>query len=76
QLQKLLRALQPGDTLVVSRLDRLGRSLSDLIQRTQEIEQSGAHLKSLTETIDTTTATGRLVFHLLGSLAEFERNLT
>jgi len=72
ELQTVLRA---GDTLVVWRLDRLGRSLPDLIERVSYLETQGVALKSLHESIDTSTSTGKLVFHLFGALAEFERNL-
>ena len=64
-----------GDTLVVWRLDRFGRSLKDLIARVAELEQGGVGFRSLTESIDTTTAGGRLVLHVFGALAEFEREL-
>jgi len=72
-LKKALDALQKGDTLVVWRLDRLGRSMRQLVDTAEEIQNKGAHLRSLTETIDTTTAGGRVLFHVLGALAEFER---
>jgi len=64
-----------GDTLVIWRLDRLGRSLKGLINLVEKLERQGVGLKSLQENIDTTTSGGRLVFHLFGALAEFERNL-
>lgn len=75
QLENALRALRKGDTLAVWRLDRLGRSLVDLVEIITGLEQRGVEFESLTEGIDTTSATGRLVFHLFASLAEFERNL-
>lgn len=75
KLDKLLAGLQAGDVLTVWRLDRLGRSLPHLIEIVRDLETKGAHLKSLTEGIDTTTAQGRLTFHLMGALAEFERAL-
>ena len=75
QLDKLLKGLGAGDILVVVRLDRLGRSLPHLIDVVRELEGQGAGLLSLTEAIDTTTAGGRLIFHLMGALAEFERAL-
>ena len=75
ELSNCLKALRAGDTLVVWRLDRLGRSLPDLVQIVAQLEARGVQLESLQERIDTSTATGRLVFHLFGSLAEFERNL-
>lgn len=66
---------RPGDGLVVWRLDRLGRSLSDLIALVRRMEGAGVQLRSLTEGIDTSTPNGRLTFHLFGALAEFERAL-
>ena len=72
EVRKLLRA---GDTLVVWRLDRLGRSLKDLLDWVTYLDTQGVALKSLHEAIDTSTSTGKLVFHLFGALAEFERNL-
>jgi DNA invertase Pin-like site-specific DNA recombinase len=74
-LKRAFEDLRAGDTLVVWRLDRLGRSLKDLIGRAEDLEQRGAGLKSLHEAIDTNSSGGRLVFHLFGALAEFERNL-
>jgi len=74
-LEKVKDLLRPGDTLVVWRLDRLGRSLRDLIKTVREVEEQGAGFQSLQEAIDTTTPTGKLTFHLFGALAEFERNL-
>jgi DNA invertase Pin-like site-specific DNA recombinase len=74
-LATVFDVLRPGDTLVIWRLDRLGRSLKHLIQLIEELEKRKVGLKSLQENIDTTTAGGRLVFHLFGALAEFERNL-
>ena len=64
-----------GDTLVVWRLDRFGRSLKDLVGKMETLEEKGVGFKSLTEGIDTTTAQGRLTFHIFGALAEFEREL-
>lgn len=61
--------------MVVWRLDRLGRSLKDLIDWMKYLDTEGVALKSLQESIDTSTATGKLVFHVFGALAEFERNL-
>jgi len=75
KLDKILDRLQAGDVLTVWRLDRLGRSLPHLIEIVRDLEAKGAHLQSLTEGIDTTTAQGRLTFHLMGALAEFERSL-
>lgn len=75
ELDGCLKALRKGDTLVVWRLDRLGRSLRDLIQLTQDLQGRGIGLESLTEKIDTISTTGKLVFHVFATLAEFERNL-
>ena len=72
QLKDVLRA---GDTLVVWRLDRLGRSLKDLIAWVGYLEEREVGLRSLHEAIDTTTPTGKLTFHVFGALAEFERAL-
>jgi DNA invertase Pin-like site-specific DNA recombinase len=74
-LGKAKEQLRKGDTLVVWRLDRLGRSLRDLIDWAAYLESKGVGLKSLQESIDTTTPGGKLVFHMFGALAEFERNL-
>jgi len=72
---KAQTALREGDTLVVWRLDRLGRSLKHLIDTVNELDARGVGFKSLNENIDTTTPGGRLVFHIFGALAEFEREL-
>ena len=74
-LQDALAYLRQGDTLVVWRLDRLGRSLKHLIEIVTMLDERGIGLQSLQESIDTTTSGGRLVFHIFGALAEFERNL-
>jgi DNA invertase Pin-like site-specific DNA recombinase len=74
-LTGVLEMARSGDTLVVWRLDRLGRSLKHLIHLVEKLEHQGIGLRSLQENIDTTTNGGRLVFHLFGALAEFERNL-
>lgn len=74
-LNRALAAVQGGDVLVVWRLDRLGRSLGFLIDLIARLGDSKAGFQSLTEAIDTTTAGGRLVFHMMGALAEFERSL-
>jgi DNA invertase Pin-like site-specific DNA recombinase len=74
-LDEALSYVRKGDTLVVWRLDRLGRSLPHLITTLTALEQRGIGFKSLTENIDTTTSGGKLIFHILGALAEFERNL-
>jgi DNA invertase Pin-like site-specific DNA recombinase len=74
-LARTLDALREGDTLVVWRLDRLGRSLKHLIELITELEQKKIHFSSLQESINTTTSSGKLFFHIFGALAEFERNL-
>jgi DNA invertase Pin-like site-specific DNA recombinase len=74
-LDQALGQLRAGDTLVVWRLDRLGRSLPHLIETITSLENQGIGFKSLTENIDTTTSGGKLIFHIFGALAEFERNL-
>ena len=74
-LAAALDYLRPGDTLVVWRLDRLGRSLKHLIETVTDLRDRGIGFKSLTEQIDTTTPGGKLVFHVFGALAEFERDL-
>ena len=75
KLEAVLDHLRPGDTLVVWRLDRLGRNLRHLIATVNDLATAGVGFKSLTEGIDTTTPSGRLTFHLFGALAEFEREL-
>lgn len=75
ELQKCLEFLRPDDTLVIFKLDRLGRSIRDLIDIAAKLQQRGIHLQSITEGIDTTTPAGKLVFHFLAALAEFERDL-
>ncbi|MBI1748615.1 MAG: recombinase family protein [Acidobacteria bacterium] len=75
ELAQCLKALRVGDTLVVWRLDRLGRSLSDLVRIVGELEQRGVGFESITEKIETGSAAGKLIFHVFASLAEFERNL-
>jgi DNA invertase Pin-like site-specific DNA recombinase len=74
-LEEALNYVRKGDTLVVWRLDRLGRSLPHLIATMTHLEERGIGFKSLTENIDTTTSGGKLIFHIFGALAEFERNL-
>ena len=74
-LEKVKELLRAGDTLVVWRLDRLGRSLRDLIGWMTYLDEEKVGLLSLHEAIDTTTTSGKLTFHLFGALAEFERNL-
>ena len=75
ELDRLLDQLRPGDTIVVWRLDRLGRSLKHLIQIVEDLADRGVGFRSLTESIDTTTAGGKLIFSIFGALAEFERAL-
>jgi DNA invertase Pin-like site-specific DNA recombinase len=74
-LAEVLGYLRPGDTLVVWRLDRLGRSLRHLIETVAALAVRGIGFRSLTEQIDTTTPGGKLIFHVFGALAEFERDL-
>lgn len=75
ELEQCRKALRSGDTLVVWRLDRLGRSLADLVQVVMELEHDGIGFESLSEKIDTSSASGKLMFHVFASLAEFERQL-
>jgi len=74
-LKELFGHIREGDCVIVWRLDRIARSLKDLIDLAAELEHRGAQLISLHENIDTTTTTGKLFFHIFGALAEFERNL-
>ena len=74
-LNRALRTLRAGDKLVVWRLDRLGRSLVNLIQLLDQLGEKGVRFHSLNENIDTTSSGGRLVFHMMAALAEFERTL-
>ena len=74
-LNRVLAFLRDGDTLVVWKLDRLGRSMTHLLQAVADLEARGIGFRSLTEQIDTTTPTGRLVFHVFGALGQFERDL-
>jgi len=74
-LEKAKEILRKGDVLIVWRLDRLGRSIRDLIDWVTRLEEVGIGFKSLQESIDTTTSSGKLVFHIFAALAEFERNL-
>lgn len=75
ELQHCLKALREGDSLLVWRLDRLGRNLQDLIQIVRDLEARGITFRSLKESIATDGPTGKLVFHLFAALAEFEREL-
>ena len=74
-LDKLLKYVRPGDTVVVWKLDRLGRSLKHLIELVQIFNERGIGFKSLQENIDTTTASGKLFLHIFGALTEFEREI-
>jgi DNA invertase Pin-like site-specific DNA recombinase len=75
ELEACLRTLRQGDTLVVWKLDRLGRSLKNLVEIIHGLEQRGVAFRSLTESIDTANASGKLIFHIFGALAEFEHSL-
>jgi DNA invertase Pin-like site-specific DNA recombinase len=75
QLEACLKSLREGDTLIVWRLDRLGRNLADLVVLVAEFERRKINFESLTENIETCSPAGRLVFHVFAALAEFERNL-
>jgi DNA invertase Pin-like site-specific DNA recombinase len=75
ELQQCLKALRGGDVLVVWRLDRLGRSLPDLVKIIADLENRGVGFESLTEKIETSSAAGKLMFHVFSALADFERNL-
>ena len=72
---KMLEMARPGDVIVVWRLDRLGRSLKQLIETVTHLNERGIELKSIKENIDTTTPTGKLMFHIIGAMAEFERDV-
>ena len=73
ELNKMLDQLRDGDVVIVTRYDRLARSLKDLLEIVEAICKRGAGFRSLAEDIDTTTSTGRLVFHVFASIAQFER---
>jgi DNA invertase Pin-like site-specific DNA recombinase len=75
ELERMLDHLRPGDVVVIWRLDRLARSLKNLIEIVHLLEQKQVGLRSLAESIDTTTPGGKLVFHIFGALSEFERSL-
>ena len=72
----MMRFIRKGDTLIVWKLDRLYRSLKDLIDTTNQLQERGIGFVSLQESIDSDSASGRLMFHIFGALAEFERDLT
>ena len=76
ELHKALEHLRRGDVLICWKLDRLSRSLSDLLRILQKVDQAGAKFKSLTDELDTTTPMGRMVMQVVGSFAEFERSRT
>ena len=75
ELQKLLAELRPGDTLVVWKLDRLGRTVKQLLDLIENLKGQGIHFKSIKDKIDTTTATGTFFFHIMASFAQLEREL-
>ncbi len=73
-LMEAISFMRPGDTLVIWKLSRLGRSLKQLIETVQILQEKGIELKSLNESIDTGTATGKLLFHIVAAFAQFERD--
>jgi DNA invertase Pin-like site-specific DNA recombinase len=75
QLEDALSRLRAGDVFVVWKLDRLARSLEHLIAIVKDLEARGVHFKSLTDGFDTTTISGKMIFHVIGAMAEFERSL-
>ena len=75
ELKAALEYAREGDCIVVWKLDRLARSLKQLIETVEDLEKSGIGFKSITESIDTSTSGGRLIFHIFASLAEFERSI-
>lgn len=72
QLKRMLASLKADDTVVITRLDRLSRSLRDLLRILEQIEEAGARLRALNQSIDTSTATGRMMMQMIGVFAEFE----
>jgi DNA invertase Pin-like site-specific DNA recombinase len=75
ELDKLLQYAKPGDTIVVWKLDRIGRSLKHLIDIMEHLENQGIQFISINDQIDTTTATGKLIFHMMAALSQFEREM-
>lgn len=75
ELSQCLRTLRKGDTLVVWKMDRLARSLKNLVEIIEDLHRREIGFRSLTEAIDTTSAGGKLIFHIFGALAEFEHSL-
>ena len=75
RIAEITRSLREGDTVIIWKLDRLGRSLKDLVSLINDIQGRGAGLKSLNDAIDTSTPSGKLTFHLFAALAEFERDI-
>jgi DNA invertase Pin-like site-specific DNA recombinase len=75
ELESALRMLREGDVLVVSKLDRLARSMQDLLAIAKRLQKKGAELKVIDQCIDTTTSEGRLMFNIIGSFAEFEHDI-
>lgn len=76
ELENALNTLYPGDTLIVTKLDRLGRSLKHLVNLVGDLHTAGINFCTLGESIDTSSSTGKLVFHIFAAIAEFERSLT
>jgi DNA invertase Pin-like site-specific DNA recombinase len=74
-LEKALTTVEEGDTLIVWKLDRLGRSVQDLAKIAKQLEERNANLIVITQAVDTTTSTGRLVYHMLAAVAQFESDL-
>ena len=75
ELEKMLEQLRDGDVVVITKYDRLARSLPDLLSLVETIKAKGAHFRSLTEDVNTSTPSGRLTFHIFGSIAQFQREL-
>lgn len=75
ELECMLNELRPGDVVTVYKLDRLARSMADLVRILSRIKDAGAGFRSLTEAIDTNTASGRMLMHVIGAMAEFERSI-